>query len=342
MAALSWRLCSPAFRSGRQSMLWKQQPVELAFSLESQCRAVRLITGSVKALGENVDEGKDIILKCISTTAEVSVLSISATHLVEEAQSRHKASPTALATLGRALMGTLLLGALKDNAESVQITFVGDGPIGKLITVASKEGWVKGFVENPLCEIPPKANNKLNVGAAVGSGTLNVSFFHPTWKQPSIGTVPIFSGEIAEDIAHYLASSEQVNTAIGLGVTLKKDGSVQSAHGFLVQVLPFCSEETLTKLEANIKKMRPLSDTSEEIYAQEILESILEGIGMGELYTYSNPKFGPCDVSELRQRMLRAVALLGPSDLQKLLDEQVWQKRNRSSCGVVTNMRENS
>ncbi|MCO5564128.1 hypothetical protein L7F22_017784 [Adiantum nelumboides] len=232
-------------------------------------------------------------------------------------------------------MGTLLLGALKDDAESVQIDLLGDGPIGKLIAVASKDGWVKGFVENPLCDVPPKANNKFNVGAAVGSGMLNVSRYHSSWKQPYLGTVPIFSGEIAEDIAHYLASSEQMNTAIGLGVALKRDGSVQSAHGFLVQVLPFCSEDTLTKLEENIKKMRPLSETIQQVYAHEILESILDGIGMGDLYTFSNPRYGPCDVSELKERMLRAVALLGPSDVQKLLDEQGHVEVRCEFCAEV-------
>lgn len=335
MATLSWRVCAPASCSRRQSISWKQQSVELAFSTKLHCRVARLTTGSVNASREDFDEGKDVILKCVSRTAEVSVFSISATHLVEEAQCRHKAAPTALATLGRALMGTLLLGALKDDAESVQITFMGDGPLGKVMAIATKEGWVKGFVENALCDLPPKVNKKLNVGAAVGSGMLNVSRFHPSWKQPYIGTVPIFSGEIAEDIAHYLASSEQVNTAIGLGVTLNKDGSVQSAQGFLVQVLPFCSEETLTKLEANIKKMRPLSDTSQETNAREVLESILEGIGMGEVYTFANPRFGPCDVLELKQRMLRAVACLGPSDLQKLLDEQGHVEVRCEFCAEV-------
>lgn len=298
-------------------------------------KLVRAAEDKIQDYEPSLCDAKDVILKCISRTAEVSVLSISATQLVEQAQHRHKAAPTALAALGRALMGTLLLGFLKDDAESVQITFMGDGPIGKVITVATKEGWVKGFVGNPVCYVPPKVNGKLDVGAAVGSGMLSVSYFHPSWKQPYIGTVPILSGEIAEDIAQYLATSEQVNTAIGLGVTFSKDGTVQSALGFLVQILPFCSEETLTKLEKNITNMRPLSDTSNENAPQEMLESILKDIGMGDVYTVANPRFGPCDISELKDRMMRAVACLGSSDLQQLLDEQGHVEVRCEFCAEV-------
>ncbi|KAH7427638.1 hypothetical protein KP509_10G052800 [Ceratopteris richardii] len=328
MASVSWRLCLTTLRSGEHRILFKKH-VGLNPSSCFRHGTVRVITNC------SCGSSEDVILRCISTTAEVSVLSISATHLVEEAQSRHKAAPTALATLGRALMGTLLLGALKDDAESIQINFMGDGPLGKLVAVATKDGLVKGFVDNPLCDIPLKANNKLNVGAAIGSGMLNVSRYHPSWKQPYLGTVPIYSGEIAEDIAHYLASSEQVNSAVGLGVNLRKDGSVQSAHGFLVQVLPYCSEDTLMKLEENIKKMRPLSETTEALYAHEILEAILHGIGIGDILSVSYPKYGPCDISGLKQRMLRAVTLLGPTDVKQLLEEQGHVEVRCEFCAEV-------
>eukprot|EP01018_Ginkgo_biloba_P003109 Gb_13347 [translate_table: standard] len=264
----------------------------------------------------------DVILKSISKTAEVSVLSIAATEVVQEAQLRHKAAPTAAAALGRVLIGTLLLGAVKGDAETVQVTFAGDGPLGQITTIASSGGLVKGFVGNPLCDLPLSANHKLNVGAAVGSGLMSVVRSHSNWPQPYTGSVPIYSGEIAEDFAHYLADSEQMNTAIGIGVTFTREATVQSAHGFLVQVLPFCSEETILKLEENIQNMPSLSDTSVDKSAYSIIDNLFKDIGIGDMYNLGSPKFGPCNREDLKHRMLRAMASLGQSDIKLLLHEQ--------------------
>ncbi|KAL2621357.1 hypothetical protein R1flu_001562 [Riccia fluitans] len=276
------------------------------------------VNGAESTLGV---PGGDQLLRCISYDAEVSILTLVATDVVREAQRRHRTSPTASAALGRALLGTLLVGAMKGNEESVQITFLGQGPLGQMTTVC-KDYMVKGFVGNPDCESQLKANGKLDVGSAVGTGILTVVRDNENWKQPYSGTVPIHSGEVAEDIAHYLADSEQINVALGVGVSLSKTTAVEFAGGFLVQVLPFCSDETLAKLEKNILNMPPLSESETPLTAQNISEILLEDIGVGDYDTLPVPQFGPCTIDDLKPRMVRAVASLGQADVKQLLQEQ--------------------
>ncbi|BBN10647.1 molecular chaperone Hsp33 [Marchantia polymorpha subsp. ruderalis] len=283
--------------------------------------------------GVGVSKG-DQLLRCISYDAEVSILTLVATDVVREAQRRHQTSPTASAALGRALMGTLLVGAMKGNDESVQVTFLGQGPLGQMTTVY-RDNMVKGFVVNPDCETALKSDGKLDVGSAVGTGILTVVRNNANWAQPYSGTVPIYSGEVAEDIAHYLADSEQINVALGVGVSLSKSTAVQFAGGFLVQVLPFCSDETLAKLEENILKMPPLSDSSDVMTAKKISELLLEGIGIGDYDDLPEPKFGPCTVEELKPRMVRAVASLGKQDVEEILAEQGHVEVKCEFCAEV-------
>ncbi|XP_002991558.2 uncharacterized protein LOC9632366 [Selaginella moellendorffii] len=276
--------------------------------------------------------GNDQILRCVSKNAEVSVLSIVGKHLVQEAQRRHQTSPTASAALGRALLGTLLVASLKDDAETVQISFLGRGPLGQMTTVASQSKLVKGFVSNPLCDLPLTPQGKLDVGTAVGAGALNVVRNHPRWKQPYTGSTPIYSGEVAEDIARYLAESEQINTALGIGVAFSTQGTVKAARGYLVQALPFCSEETLTRLEKNVASMHSLSDPSLDMTAREMITRLLEGIGTDSFSDPVFPEFGPCGVDDLKPRMIRAVASLGASDVRELLSENGYVEVKCEFC----------
>ncbi|KAG0569348.1 hypothetical protein M758_6G079700 [Ceratodon purpureus] len=285
-------------------------------------------------------EGGDKLVRVISKDAEVSVLSLVATEVVREAQQRHSTSPIAIAALGRTLMGTLLLGALKGDAETVQVVFLGDGPLGQMTAISSDGGYVKGFVGNPLCDALYKENGKLSVGLAVGSGVLSVVRNNRKWKQPYTGTIPIYSGEVAEDIAHYLADSEQMNTALGLGVGFDKEVGIKFAGGFLVQILPFCSDETLAKLEENILKMKPLAEAPSDCKASDIVEAILDGIGVGDYNNGIIPRYGPCGVELLKPRMMRAVASLGPVEVQQILDEQGSVEVRCEYCGDVAQFSE--
>ncbi|CAI5949730.1 unnamed protein product [Closterium sp. NIES-65] len=253
---------------------------------------------------------------------QVSVMVVAATDLVKEAQARHGMAPTAVAALGRLLMGTLLLGAMKGPDESVQVTVNGRGPIGQITAVSALHGEVKGFAVNPLADPPLNSKGKMDVGGAVGKGVLSVIRTHPSWQSPYTGTVPLVSGEIAEDLANYLAESEQINSAMGLGVAVGKDGIVRAAGGFLVQVLPFCSDETLDKLEANVQSLGAMSDAVQRMDAGTIAHYLLQGLDPEPVIDPIVPTFGPCGLEDLKPRMLRAVESLGAEDVKKLIEER--------------------
>ena len=180
---------------------------------------------------------------------EVAVVAVVGTSLVRDAATRHRTAPTATAALGRSLMCSLLLGTFKGEDETTQLTFKGDGPLGQIIATSTHDGRAKGLVSNPNADPPLRKDGKLNVGGAVGSGVLTVSRAHPSMKTPFTGTVELASGEIAEDVAKYLLESEQVGSAIAVGVSIDRECEVIAAGGFMVQILPFASDETISALE---------------------------------------------------------------------------------------------
>ncbi|GLC33131.1 hypothetical protein PLESTB_000367000 [Pleodorina starrii] len=265
----------------------------------------------------------DVLLRSLSGSAEVSVLVMDGTKLVAEAQRRHKLAPTATAALGRALLGALLMGSFRKEDEQVQITFQGDGPAGSILAIADTRGNVKGKINNPAADPPLRPDGKLNVGAAVGKGVLAVVRSHPLEPQPYTGMVPIVSGEVAEDLANYLVDSEQTNSALGLGVSLDRDCNVKSAGGWLVQILPFCSEETLVQLESNLSSMPTITTLlNEGCSAQDITERILEGLGVLPEGQAITPRYGPCEEAALKKRMIRAVAALGKQEVADIIQQE--------------------
>ncbi|GAQ87394.1 heat shock protein 33 [Klebsormidium nitens] len=260
----------------------------------------------------------DMLVKALSTANEVSVISMTGTRLVQEAAHRHKTSPTASAALGRTLMGTLLLCSAKGTkGETLQVMFRGNGPLGQITAVADGTGQVRGFVGNPTAS-PPWRNGKLDVGGAVGEGILSVVRNHPTWPQPYTGIVKIHNGEIAEDLTYYLAESEQSNSAVGLGVLVNNLGEVMAAGGWLLEVLPSCSEITLQILEQNLSNLPSASTMVNDGWsARRIVETILDGVGVGDWTEEVHPKFGPCDLEIIRPRMERALSSLGKKELDE-------------------------
>jgi len=178
-------------------------------------------------------------------------------------------------------------------------------------------------VGNPKADPPLRPDGKLAVGDAVGSGVLSVVRSHPLQPQPYTGIVKIVSGEIAEDLATYMAESEQTNSALALGVAINRDCSVNAAGGYLVQVLPFCSEETLEQLEKNLAGLPSVTKLLQKgLSPQEVTDLILEGIGSAGQPLAVVPKFGPCEADALKQRMKRAVASLGPKEIKSIVEEQ--------------------
>jgi molecular chaperone Hsp33 len=266
----------------------------------------------------------DIVLRSLSVNGEVAVLVAVATQLVGEAQLRHRSAPTATAALGRTLVAGLLLAGFRGDDEQVQISFNGGGPLGKMTVLADSRCRVKGFVQCPEADPPLREDGKLNVGAAVGqAGVLSVVRMHPSLP-PFSGTVELQTGEVGDDVCHYLRVSEQQPAcAVGLGVKIARDLSVAASGGFMVQCLPFVSDETVAILERNLTAMPPITQLlSEGLDAQAITERILDGLGASRGAQTRLPTYGPCEENLLRAKMERAVLALGAEEMQRIHGEQ--------------------
>ena len=256
----------------------------------------------------------DELVRTVSRDGSVLVRALVATRLVREAAQRHGAFPTAAAALGRSLMGAVLIAAGAKDEETVQLQFRGDGPLRSLTVIADAAGHVRGFAGDPKAHPPPR-DGKLDVAAALGRGVLAVVRYHPAWREPYTGVVPLVSGEIAEDLAHYLGESEQKPSAVALGVYIDACGVVEAAGGFLVQALPGADDETLARLERAVHSIgRPSQLVRAGVRADDLIDRLLEGVGAAER-ARTHPTFlCRCD----RDRVRQAVVLLGRNELHEI------------------------
>jgi len=258
----------------------------------------------------------DVLVRTLSADGSVAVRALVATELVAEAVARHATAPTASAALGRTLMGALLLAAGQKDEETVQLQLRGDGPLRAITAIANAEGEVRGYVGDRLADPPPR-DGKLDVGGAIGHGTLAVVRFHPSWREPYTGIVPLASGEIAEDLARYLSESEQKPAAIGLGVFVGPGTAIQAAGGFLVQALPGAEDEVLERIEGNVRALPPPTRLLRDgLDADAIVDRLLEGLGSRERHR-SRPRFH-CRCT--RERVRQAVTLLGRAELREIAE----------------------
>ena len=194
------------------------------------------------------------LIRGLSENGGVVFCGVDSTELVRRAEQLHTTSATCSAALGRLLTGASLMGSmLKDDGDKVTLRVQGGGPAGVLIACTDGTGNVKGCIDNPLVELPPKADGHLDVGGAVGrSGVLTVIRDNRLQKEPTVGQVPLVSGEIAEDLTRYYATSEQIPTVCALGVLVDKDLSILCAGGYLLQLLPGATDAEIDTLEKNI------------------------------------------------------------------------------------------
>ena len=200
----------------------------------------------------------DYLVRIITEEKNILGLACITTNLVNDARKRHGTFPTATAALGRALTGGELLGALLEPDQRVALKFTGNGPLKKIIVEAEGDGTVRGYVEVPQVDLPPR-NGKFDVGGALGrEGFLTVTK-DLRLKEPYNGVVKLYTGEIASDIAFYLTESEQIPSAVGLGVFVETDGSVTASGGFLVQSLPPADEALIDSLAGRIENMPPIT-----------------------------------------------------------------------------------
>ena len=255
-----------------------------------------------------------------TTAAGQSIRAVAAvtTRLVDEARRRHRTAPTASAALGRTMTAGLLLGSLLREDETISLQFVGKGPLRGIFVDANARGDVRGFVYHPRTHLPSR-NGKLDVGGAVGSGTFVVMRSQPWLTAPHRSILPIVSGEIGQDVAHYLLNSEQIPSAVSLGVFVQPDESVSAAGGFVIQAMPGAPDDLIRQLENTVAETRPVSDMVRRgATAHDILHEVVGAFSPSVIEEQAVRFVCRCS----RDRVLGALVALGRDEVQDLLDTQ--------------------
>lgn len=275
----------------------------------------------------------DQIIRMIAKDAPVKASAVSARKLVERARNIHTLLPVATAALGRTLMAASMMGdALKEDNGALTLQIKGGGPLGTVLAVSDSGGNVRGYVQNPHVELMEKEPGKLDVGAAVGTdGTLTV-IKDIGLKEPYVGSIGLFSGEIADDIAMYFVESEQIPTACALGVLVGVDQSVTSAGGYLIQLLPGADDSVIEKIEAGVRRVGSVSRALESgMDAESLLRAVLSDFDLEVLETH--PVEYRCYCS--RERVSRALISMGREELQAMIEEQGSAELTCQFCDAV-------
>lgn len=277
------------------------------------------------------------LIRGLSENGGVVFCGVDSTELVRRAEQLHTTSATCSAALGRLLTGASLMGSmLKDDGDKVTLRVQGGGPAGVLIACTDGTGNVKGCIDNPLVELPPKADGHLDVGGAVGrSGVLTVIRDNRLQKEPTVGQVPLVSGEIAEDLTRYYATSEQIPTVCALGVLVDKDLSILCAGGYLLQLLPGATDAEIDTLEKNIAAM---PSVTEMLRAGKTPKDMMElaMAGFAPQVLDERTVGYQCDCSEERTKGM--LLSLGRRELVKMRDEDRTAKwcATSATAGIST------
>ncbi len=262
---------------------------------------------------------KDYMVRATAGNAQIRAFAATTRDLSEYARKAHNLSPIAAAALGRLMTGTVMMGTMMDNDDDlITVKMDGDGPLHGVLATADRHGNVKGYTVNPFVVMEPNAAGHLNVGGGIGEGTLTV-IRDMGLKEPYVGQVPLYSGEVAEDLTYYFTKSEQTPSSVGLGVLVERESlSVIAAGGFIIQLLPFADEQTITHLEFNLQKFSSVTDILKAGKTpEELLNIILEGFDIEftektDLNFYCN-----CD----KDRVERALMLIGKKEIQEMIDD---------------------
>ena len=274
---------------------------------------------------------EDYIVRATAADSSIRAFAMTSREIVEEARQRHNTSPVVTAALGRLLTGGAMMGVMmKGENDILTLQIKGDGPINGITVTADSKGRVKGYAGNPEVLIPANSKGKLDVSGAVGNGILNV-IKDMGLKEPYSGQVALQTGEIAEDLTYYFAVSEQVPSAVGLGVLMNKDNTVRQAGGFIVQVMPFAEESTIAKLEQNVQKIQSVTTLLEQGHTPEsLLEQVLEGFDIEINDTIPTEFYCNCD----KNRVEKALISIGRKELNELIQEGKEVELNCHFCNT--------
>ena len=260
----------------------------------------------------------DYMIRATAADGQIRAFAATTKEMVETAKNAHNTSPIATAALGRLMTAAAMMGSdLKGEGELLTLRIEGDGPIGGLLVTADGKGDVKGYAFNPDVMLPPNAQGKLDVGGSLGLGVLSV-IKDIGLKEPYVGQTQLITGEIAEDLTYYFATSEQVPSSVALGVLMNKDNTVRQAGGFIIQLLPGASDEIIDRLEAKlsgISSITSLLDAGKT--PEEILTDILGEFGL-EILKKMPVQFH-CDCE--RSRVEKAIISIGRKEIQDMIDE---------------------
>ena len=260
----------------------------------------------------------DYIVRAMAANNQIRAFAAVTTDMVETARRDHNTSPVATAALGRLLTGGAMMGVMmKGDKDILTLQIKAGGPLQGITVTADSRGNVKGYVGNPDVRIPANSKGKLDVAGAVGVGILNV-IKDMGMKEPYSGQVALQTSEIAEDLTYYFATSEQVPSAVGLGVLMNKENTVRQAGGFIVQLMPFAEESVIAHLEENIQKINSVTSLLEEGHTPEsLLEKVLEGFDV-EINDRIDTQFY-CNCS--KERVEKALISIGRKDLNEMIQE---------------------
>ena len=275
----------------------------------------------------------DKLIRAISNDGFVQAVAISSKNIVERARQIHNCEPVACAALGRVLSAASMLGnALKVEGSSVTLQVKGGGPLGTVLAVGDEFGNVRGYVQNPGLAIMEKYQGKLDVGAAVGTeGSLTV-IKDLNMKEPYIGSIALVSGEIAEDLTAYLAESEQIPSAVALGVLVDRDRTVKAAGGYIIQLLPGAGDDVIDKLEQGIQRAGNVTTMLDSgMGPLEILQAVMGDLGVEVLEEVDVAYKCYCS----RERVTGVLLSLGREELTQLADEQETAEVECRFCDVI-------
>ncbi len=260
----------------------------------------------------------DYIVRAMAADSQIRAFAITSRELVEQARQIHNTSPVATAALGRTLSAGAMMGAsMKGEKDLLTIQIRGDGPLGGIVVTADSGANVKGYVHEPAVLLPANAKGKLDVAGAVGKGMLQV-IKDLGMKEPYVGQTTLQTGEIAEDLTYYFATSEQIPSSVGLGVLLNRDNAVRQAGGFLIQLMPYTEEKVIETLESRLSGLHSVTELLDRgLSPEELLEGLLGDLGL--VVSDTLPAAFSCNCS--KERVEKAIVSIGSKEIREMVQE---------------------